>query len=184
MSQQLYDRLCLARDGSAVERSHVRPHLQRYSVGHHSLDMVTLLTLCWQYDHQDELPRAELLIAAAFHDVPEGVTGDIASHVKHHFNGLHDAEYHVLNWLGVNVVLTGEEDQYLRNADKLELWLWCWEEASRGNENFVDWADSYTVWFRSNPPPPSMALVIKEVLMNGRRHFSDQMGREALGTDG
>ena len=142
MTRKLIDRVRLARQGSAVERCHTTPHTQRYSVGHHSLDLITLITLTWQADHNGALPRAELLVAAAFHDVPEVVVGDIPSPAKRLIPGtsLQDAEDVVLAHLGVDVGLTPEEDTWLHLCDKLELTLWCEEESRlRGNKAFDTW---------------------------------------------
>lgn len=132
----LSDRIRLARAGTAVERAHVSPHALRYSVGHHSCDLITLLVLTWQAAHGGELPRSELLVAAAFHDVPECVTGDLPSPTKALLGDtLTNIEENVFRWLGVNDVgLTAEEGSWLKVCDRLELSLWAYEEVfCRGN---------------------------------------------------
>lgn len=159
----LFDKVRLAREGSAVERCHTREHRQRYSVGHHSLDLVTLITLCWKADHSGELPRAQLLVAAAFHDVPERVTGDVPQPVKELLGErmvLADAT--VLDAMGVTTILTDEERPYLSGGDKLELYLWCWEQRRGGDPSYMDWVGDYDSWFddhRSEVPASYLDLL-------------------------
>ena len=139
----LVDRIHLAREGAGVERCHIHPHMLRYSVGHHSLDVVTLVTLTWQAAHDGALPRSELLVAAAFHDIPECVIGDVPSPIKELIGSerLQEAEDTVLLHLGVMVHLTPEERDWLNLCDRLELSLWALEEMQqRGNTTFHGWA--------------------------------------------
>lgn len=176
-TRDLFNRVRLAREGAAVERTHAHPHLMRYSVGHHSLDMVTLITLAWQAEH-GRLPRAELLVAAAFHDVPERITGDLPSPVKTKLGAELDAmDDQVLTWLGVGstrLQLTDAERAYLVGADRLELVLWCLEEAQRGNEAFLDWVEGYhQLWFR-RPLPPGLMVVWAEANRLGMSRLNDQ----------
>lgn len=168
---ELYDRLRLAREGAAVERCHCHPHLQRYSVGHHSLDLITLITLCWQEEHAGALPAVRLLVAAAFHDVPERVTGDVPRPIKTLLGAcLEQADDNVLSWLGVNVELTAEEGRYLIWGDRLELWLWCFEEERRGNTIFRNWVKDTDVLFHEpmeDPPPPVFLRLMENITAAG-----------------
>lgn len=160
----LFDRVRLAREGAAVERCHAHPHLMRYSVGHHSLDMVTMITLAWLYEH-GVYPRAELLIAAAFHDVPERVVGDVPQPVKHLLGTrVLEAEGLLLRWLGVDVFLTTEEQRWLHEADRLELWLWCREEQQRGNQYFAAWEVEYTKRWEREPLPLGLRHVYERAM--------------------
>jgi len=161
---KLFDRVRLAREGAAVERAHQHPHLQRYSVGHHSLDVVTLVVLCWKHDHGGELPRAELLVAAAFHDVAERVTGDLPSPIKDRCrDALGEIEKEVDRYLGVDVGLREDEQWYLKSCDKLELYLWAHEEASRGNCRFLGWCRVYEQNWQYEPPPESVKRIVEAV---------------------
>jgi hypothetical protein len=137
----LSDRIRLARAGTAVERAHVAPHALRYSVGHHSCDLITLLVLTWQAAHGGKLPRAELLVAAAFHDVPECVVGDLPTPAKVALgSALQAVEDNVFRWLGVDVHLTLHEKAWLKACDRLELNLWALEESRvRGNHAVESW---------------------------------------------
>lgn len=171
----LFDKIRLAREGAAVERCHTHPHLQRYSVGHHSLDLVTLLTIAWQHDHHGQLPRAELLVAAAFHDVPERIVGDVPQPVKALNGGALDAhEDCVLSALRVNIQLTEEERVWLAVGDKVELYLWCFEEAARGNSYFLEWVHDYNNYFMVNPPPSAFIRIMRDAEHNngGRLRFN------------
>jgi 5'-deoxynucleotidase YfbR-like HD superfamily hydrolase len=173
MSEGLFERVRLAREGADVERCHTYPHSQRYSVGHHSLGIVTLLTLCWQKDHAGELPRSNLLIAAAFHDIPERIVGDVPQPIKVLLAGkLDEAEDRVLTWLGVNVELTEEEQWWLKSADKVELYLWSLEEAwERGFPYFVQWAKDYDGFFDKNPAP----LALFEVMVWAKTNYGKRI---------
>lgn len=151
----LWDRIRFAREGSAVERCHVHPHARSYTVGHHSLDLVTLLILTWQAAHSGDLPRAQLITAAAFHDVPERVTGDVPQPIKVLLGNVLDAaEERLLVALGVYVELDEYEAKWLKICDRVELYLWSIEEAhQRGYKYFLEWVTDYDNYFEINPPP-------------------------------
>jgi 5'-deoxynucleotidase YfbR-like HD superfamily hydrolase len=175
----LYDRVRLAREGAAVERAHNTPHLMRYSVGQHSLDLVTLITLCWQVDHGGQLPRAELLVAAAFHDVPERITGDPPSPVKSKAAVLYGAmDDNIQVWLGVQRPaldeLTVEEETWLHAADRIELALWGMEEARRGNTAVLPWVEGYKRKFQKHVLPPALALLWAEACDDAMSRLDDE----------
>lgn len=165
----LLDRVRLAREGSAVERAHCYPHRDRYSVGHHSLDLVMLITLAWQRDHEGKLPRAELLVAAATHDLAERITGDVPQPIKALLGKeLELVDRRVDEWLvGGILELTGEELDYLRQGDKLELWLWCWEQVRRGDSFYRCWINDYSNYWKDNPPPSAYQDIINGVISMG-----------------
>lgn len=178
----LFDRICFHRMAAAIERCHCKTHLIRYSVGHHTHDVVTLLIQCWKHAHEGALPRAELLVAAHVHDHPELVVGDIPSPIKDLLGGkLDDVEESVERWLGCHPELTEEEAQYLAAADRFELWLWCYEEMSRGNRDVGDWAESYYQAWQAKPLPyPFMELIDEVRAVGGVPHVS----RDILNTAG
>lgn len=168
----LIERIQLAREGSAVERCHVFPHLQRYSVGHHSLDLVTLIAICWAEDHDGDLPSAGLMWRAAVHDLPERITGDQPSPVKETLgNQLIPMEKRAEAFLsnGETPGLADEEEVYLEEGDRLELWLWCHEEATRGNgARFQPWIVHYwDYWQEHLLLPPSYRKIIHHVKYHG-----------------
>jgi len=160
----LLNKVRFAREGSAVERAHAHPHLMRYSVGHHSLDLITLVTLAWKADHGDELPSAQLLVACAFHDVAERATGDLPSPVKTLCPRVAEVDEMVLASLGVETTLSTEQDAYLHWGDKLELYLWCLEERGRGNQGFQGWIEYYQQAFHWAPAehlPPAYRQIFQ-----------------------
>lgn len=126
----LTSRVRYARSGGSIERCHQRPHLLRYSVGHHTFDMMTLLTICWRAGHGGQLPSANLLIAAMAHDIGgEPITGDINSPIKAMLGAkLEAVDQRGEEFLGFDVPLTEEEALYLRAADKVECYLWVVDE--------------------------------------------------------
>lgn len=152
-SAPLYSRVRFTREAFDVERCHTHPHVLRYSVGHHSAGVVALIIQTWLEAH-GELPRAELMAEALYHDAPELVVGDIPSPVKHLMGEeLEQAEDKALSWLlpwparehrpGSNA-LTDKERWWLDAADAVELFLWCLEEAyMRGNKTFDPWITYY-----------------------------------------
>jgi 5'-deoxynucleotidase YfbR-like HD superfamily hydrolase len=179
----LFERIRYHRMAAAIERCHLKPHLMRYSVGHHTHDVVTLLIQCWREAHNGALPRAELLVAAHIHDHPELIVGDIPSPVKDLLEGkLDHVEHNVERWLGLHPELTGEEHLYLASADRFELWLWCYEEMARGNQDVRDWADAYhAAWVDSPLPWPFMDLIDEVLAAGGVPHVPRSLLNEAGG---
>ncbi len=173
----LLGRVLLAREGADVERCHAHPHLLRYSVGHHSHGVAAIAIHTWQWAH-GKLPRAELIVAALYHDVPERVTGDVPQPVKLLLGGTLDAvEARVLTWMGVNVELTELEARWLECSDRVELWMWSQEEARRGNVGFLPWVGDYDAHFANNPPPRAFRTLMDEARYvlggtNGRLSFA------------
>lgn len=179
-SDGLGERVSLAREGAAVERVHAHDHLKPYTVGHHSLDMITLITLCWRAAY-GSLPRAELLVAAAFHDVPERITGDVPSPIKAALDGALDVmEEKALRWLGADPLLTETEAEWLLSADRLELCLWALEEARRGNKVFLEWVSEYQERWRNKPMPEPFMRVLEYALYTNMRRLSWQQIQEVL----
>jgi len=166
----LYNRVRFMREAAAIERCHKRPHLLRYSVGHHTHDVLSLLIQCWMRDHEGQLPRAELMTAAHIHDHPERVTGDLDSVIKALVSStLERVENNVERWLGLDVLdLTDEEKAYLHAADKFECYLWVTEESRRGNVSFEDWNEGSWRKWQENPLPPAFMELLDEV---GRVHM-------------
>lgn len=178
----LYDRVRYARSASAVERCHVMPHTLRYSVGHHTHDVVSLLILTWQAAHGGELPRAELIVAGHKHDLPERITGDFPSTIKDLLNGALDkVEANIDKWLGLDVELTEEETLYLEAADRFELYLWAKEEAARGATNVLEWIDWYVHKWQTNPLPWPFMELLDEVQCRGVGHLGNQQMADIAG---
>ena len=165
---ELIDRVKLSREAAAIERCHQLPHLMRYSVGHHSHDVVSLIIHSWKAAHDGELPRAELIAAAHFHDHPERVWGDVPSPVKDIMAGALDmSEAATLRRLGVDVTLTDEERAYLDGCDRVELYLWAVEEVDRGNKAAQTFVDARWESFKKRPLPEVLDRLVVEVNQYG-----------------
>lgn len=170
----LLDRVRITREGADVERCHQLPHWLRYSVGHHTLNVVNLIVLSWKVAHNGELPRAELLVAAVYHDTPaERITGDISSPVKRLFarEALDDCEFTAQQRIGIAdqlFVLTDEENDYLIGADRVELWIWAEEEAhQRGNTAAISFQETYDEIFEEQPPPWPLLDLVEAIRKDG-----------------
>lgn len=176
----LIERVLFDREAASVERCHTKPHLLRYSIGHHTQDLVTLLVHCWKQDHDGQLPRAELLIAGLAHDKPELVTGDVPSPTKDLLGErLEELDRRVEASLYGELDLTEIEQCYLRVADRFEIWLWCLEEIERGNRTFGPWEvtgrNKLESLIAKEEVPPSFVELFWD--------YSARLGRHALRGD-
>jgi 5'-deoxynucleotidase YfbR-like HD superfamily hydrolase len=183
VTDTLFERVRYHRQAAAVERCHLKPHALRYSVGHHTHDLVSLLLQCWKHAHEGELPRAELIVAAHVHDHPELTIGDVPSSVKDLLGATLDGvEERITKWLGCQTELTEEEALYLAAADRFELWLWCWEEMARGNVEVLCWAERCQARFEEAPlPRPFMELIDEVQAAGGVPHITPARANEIGG---
>jgi hypothetical protein len=164
-SKALFDRVRFHREAAAVERCHVKPHLLRYSVGHHTNAVSSLVIQAWMMAHDMSLPRAELLVAVHNHDEPELISGDIPSVVKDLIGPMvEQIETSAARFLGLHVELTEEEALYLAAADRFEIWLWRFDEAAMGNSTALAWCTGYEQKWRDNPLPWPFMDLMEEVL--------------------
>ena len=174
-AHKMYERVRYLRWASQVERAHVHPHLLRYSIGQHTHDVVSILIIAWKATHGGTLPRAELLVAAHVHDAAELVTGDCPSPIKDLMGDrLRAIDRNVEKWLDCDVELSDEEINYLNAADRVELWLWCRDEAVRGNVTFLPWAEGYTERWEKSPLPPVFMDLMELTRQQGGRNPSWQ----------
>lgn len=126
----------LMRDAADVARYHTKRTIRQQTIGQHSFNMLTLLLKV--------LPgaRRELLLSCVFHDLPELITGDVPAPVKRAHPDLKDmldrAEWGIGAPLYRDFLLTEEEIDLLKWADRMELVLWCLEEVRYGNTFAVD----------------------------------------------
>lgn len=141
------------RQAARVRRCHTKPYIEEYRIGGHTHNVVSLLALAW-IDRFDELPRAELLLAAQAHDKAELVTGDIPSPVKDLLGEqVEDVDGRVERYLFGHLDLREEEVEMLMAADRFELWLWCQDEIELGNSGVRDWAEGYEAKWKEEPLP-------------------------------
>ena len=117
-----------------VQRYHSVPTITSDTVGEHTFGVVWLCALL-----SEGQPRAELLLAALWHDVPELTVGDMPSPVKRRFGlGLQFAqmEREVLGGL-LRIPppeLTEDETRILTLADRIDGMLHCCYERALGNQ--------------------------------------------------
>ncbi len=127
------------REGGNVRRCHVLPHAIPYTVGHHSYGAVSLLLLL----HPN--PSLALIKAVQWHDVAERWCGDMPSTIKGNNPDLKEVyeriEAGVLSNLGLAQTLTGDEQNWLKAVDLLDLFLWVLEERRAGNRCVSEWAE-------------------------------------------
>lgn len=145
MDQDLYDRVRIAREGADIDRCHTVPHLRRYSVGQHTHSVIVLLYLL----HPS--PSPNLLKAATFHDVGERFAGDIPGQVYWQLSKAAADEIRAMEKRVVDrfapEVLTEDEQNWLHACDKLELWLWTWEQLRLGNREVLGMRGQLDGWF-------------------------------------
>ncbi len=118
--------------GAAVKRFHTIHTIHSQNIAEHSWGVAWLCYLL-----TDEQPRAELLIAAMEHDLPEHVTGDMPAPAKRSMN-LHklfkEAEEEAMACAGfADRELTDEELKVLKFADTVDLMLFCIRDMSMGS---------------------------------------------------
>jgi len=130
------DRIRVLRESGAIMRCHNVPHHGEYSVGLHSYNVVSLILQL----HPN--PRMELIRAAMWHDMPERYLGDLPAPAKWYNPNLRatyeHAEATVLEKVGMPDLmecLTDEEIWWLHACDRLELELFCQDQAAMGNRH-------------------------------------------------
>lgn len=154
------DRVKMIREGGAVRRCHIVPHLGTYTVAEHSWGLAALIAAL----HPS--PSVELLKAALFHDVAERYTGDTPATAKWFSqevsDALHDMEGMIEEKYGVAVHLVPEDQRWLKSCDIVELLLWAREQFYMGNRNVGQMIHNCLSWVERNHtfvPPEVMALV-------------------------
>lgn len=138
-SIDVVDKLAALLDGGFIERYHIKGQrmLLRQSVADHSWRMQAIVfsVLGARY------LTSSLLLAVAFHDVSERVTGDVPANVKRHNPDIQRAVHEVSdaeeNRLGIRFDLTPEEVRLLAWADRFEGALHCMDEYEMGNRKIV-----------------------------------------------
>lgn len=124
-------------DGGWIERYHIKGQrmLTRQSVAEHSWRLAAVIFAVARK------PRAELVLAALFHDVSERVTGDMPSNVKRANPVLAQALREVSMAeeirLGIRFDLSEQEQRLLAWADRYEGAMHCLDEYTMGNRFVV-----------------------------------------------
>lgn len=126
-------RILAMREGGEVNRCHATPRHRPYNNASHSYGVVSLILIL----HPD--PSKRLIEAALWHDSAERWVGDLPAPAKMSSPELakhyEREEASILNHFQIPAVwqLTPDEQEWLKNCDTLELWLWCREEIHSGN---------------------------------------------------
>jgi len=125
------------RQGTAVKRFHTRPRIVGETVGHHTCNLCHLLLLL------EPDCRKELLVAALYHDVPEGFTGDVPAPAKWASEpaaqALKELEQRFCAAYTIpQPELYPYEKVLLKAADMLDLALSSIEELGLGNRSAVE----------------------------------------------
>lgn len=150
-------RVYRAREGGHVERCHTVPHVGTYKVSEHTAQMLFLLDVLY--------PSATLRLwrAVLHHDLSEAITGDVPGGV-----GKVDPELRKVYEEATEVIseefgwgdedLTDHERRWLAALDKLELYLWCHDQANLGNDHAAPIMEFLEQWFfdRRNELPQNV----------------------------
>lgn len=116
-----------------VKRFHTFDSIKEQTVSSHSWGVAIIV--CDLVKN----PSIELLKAALYHDVAEGVTGDIPATTKWRYPELDaflkKAEAEIEEGLGIVFSLTSKERRILKFADMMELIITGWREYQLGNKN-------------------------------------------------
>ena len=129
---KLTDRIRAVREAGMVERCHTVPHVRPYDVARHTWGVCCLLRLLWPNE-------SHLVDFALFHDVPERWTGDVPSTVLARHRTVRDCLNEMDLSISRRLKLPSEHNldtpdlAKLKAADRLELWLWTYEEEALGN---------------------------------------------------
>lgn len=159
----LTDRIRAVREAAAVQRCHTVPHLSSYSNGAHTYGVCVLLRLLWP----DE---PHLVDFALFHDTPERWTGDVPSQVIGNHSRLRDAlmteDFRIAQELTLPSEHNLDNASYikLKACDRLELWLWTWDEEALGNKHVLNMRASLDATFAdpgSQTPSRVLDLISK-----------------------
>lgn len=154
-----------------MERAHIIPHTRSYNNGYHSYGVATLCHLLWPDD-------PHLVVFALFHDTPERWTGDMPSTMIRVNDllrtSLREEDERISSGLKLpsEHALAPEDFIKLKAADKLELWLWTYEEEALGNQMVLNCRSELDMVFDNDPNIPTEVLdVVTDIRSNGwRRH--------------
>jgi len=143
-----------------VQRYHSVPTITSDTVGEHTFGVVWLCALL-----SNGTPRAELLLAALWHDVPELTVGDMPAPAKRRL-GLSEAfaamEQEVLGgMLQLSIPkLTVDEQRILTIADRVDGMLHCCYERALGNQVIEEVYDRFLQYIvQLNPTSAEQKIV-------------------------
>jgi 5'-deoxynucleotidase YfbR-like HD superfamily hydrolase len=128
-------RFQVIRKGLAVKRCHTEAIIGEQTVGAHTAGVIALL-----FEFYDrKLPSVRLIHAALYHDVPEGVTGDVPAPMKWpEPTRTTSVDNLVLNYVRAEpLILLQDEKALLWLADKMDLMFYSLDQMQMGNSNMA-----------------------------------------------
>lgn len=148
-------------DAGSVTRFHTKRTIRTQTIGEHSWGVaMILLQIC--------KPSAELLKAALYHDLAESVTGDTPATAKWSSyelkTSLQKLEDNFNKRLGLDLILSIEEEELLRWADMLELIMYCQTEVELGNRKMSTIILTGIAYLEARIPPCVEASKLLEKL--------------------
>lgn len=169
---KLADRIRAVREAAMVERCHTVPHLRSYSNGAHTYGVCVLLRLLWP----DE---PHLVDFALFHDTPERWTGDVPSQVIRQHPMLRKAlereDERISGQLALPCehALSDEDYNKFKACDRLELWLWTWEEEALGNRHVLNMRGELDKLLDQDRIPPEVKQIVQTFRAEGWRRLPE-----------
>jgi 5'-deoxynucleotidase YfbR-like HD superfamily hydrolase len=145
-------RLEMVLHGGHVVRFHTKPTLKEETVAEHSYLVAWLIALMYG----DAVPRAELLLAALAHDLPEHVLGDMPSPAKislglrRVFREQEASLFEAAGMPDYEGMLDDGEDELLKFCDNMAGYLKCRYEAQLGNRHLHSIALRYREYLEDN----------------------------------
>lgn len=148
-----------SRAGGAVQRCHGIRHQGSYSNAEHQWGVTALLYYLYPDDY------ARLSAAALFHDVAEAWVGDIPAPTLRHVPGLRPQIMALEGKVAASIgapredALTEEDHAKIKACDRLELLLWCKEQAAMGNSFALECEIELCKYLDTAPMPGAAAEV-------------------------
>lgn len=150
------------RKGAHVRRYHTERLIGHQSNAEHSHGVAMLFIQF--YPH---LANSNAIMACLFHDLPEGLVGDMPAPAKWAFPNLyeeyHKAEQERASYLGIRVGLNESEKEAVYNCDLLEAFVFVYEQIKLGNRMLPHAYSSLYSRLSQRILPTQMSELIKQI---------------------
>lgn len=157
----LIDRVLAVREGGQTVRAHIMPYVGTYNVAIHSFNALNLLLLLYPGD-----PPVRLIKAIQWHDVAERWTGDVPATAKWASSSLKMEldilEIKINRKLGIDILLTGDEEDWLHAVDLLELFIWSKEQLFMGNNQVREMSERILEIFEDMDIPEEIEVILED----------------------
>lgn len=156
------ERILAVREGGQTIRAHIMPYVGTYNVAIHSFNALNLLLQLYPGGE----PPLRLIKAVQWHDVAERWTGDVPKTAKMASKELKmllgSLEIKINLKLGIQILLTDEEEDWLHAVDLLELFIWSKEQLYMGNNQVKDMSERILEIFddMGNDVPEPIMLIL------------------------